>query len=90
MSWTCLIEYVNGEEIIWTLYKEKLQKTNQKQFRIEKCIRTKVINYMSKSLRKNCNYNYMSNEKVMIILSTVELIRKILLYKNELFCRIVH
>ena len=52
--------------------------------------KTKVINYMSKSLRKNCNYNYMSNEKVMIILSTVGLIRKILLYKNELFCRIVH
>ena len=46
--------------------------------------------YVEVSLRKNCNCNYMSNEKVMIILSTVGLIRKILLYKNELFSRIVY
>ena len=36
----------HGEEIIGTFYKKELQKTNQKQFRIEKDLRKKVINYM--------------------------------------------
>ena len=36
----------HGEEIIGTFYKKELQKTNQKQFRIEKDLRRKVINYM--------------------------------------------
>ena len=40
VSWTYLIEDINGEEIIATFSKEELQKSNQKEFRTEK-----VINY---------------------------------------------
>ena len=36
---------LNGEEVVGTFYKKELQKTNQKEFRIEKVIK-KVINYM--------------------------------------------
>ena len=36
-----------GEKIIRTFYEKELQKTNQKEFRIEKKLRRKVINYMS-------------------------------------------
>ena len=32
---------------IGTLYEEKLQNTNQQEFRIEKVTKEKVINYMS-------------------------------------------
>ena len=36
MPWTYSIENLNGEEIIGTFYEKGLQKTNQKEFRIEK------------------------------------------------------
>ena len=32
---------LNGEEIVWTFYENELQKTNQKEFRIEKVIKIK-------------------------------------------------
>ena len=38
---------MNGEEIIGIFYEKELQKTNQKEFRIEKYLKEKVINYMS-------------------------------------------
>ena len=46
VSWTYIINDLNGEEIIGTFYEKELQKTNQKEFRIEKVPRKKVINYM--------------------------------------------
>ena len=36
-----VINDLNGEEIIGTFYEKKLQKTNQKEFRIEKVIKKK-------------------------------------------------
>ena len=36
---TYVISDLNGEGIIGTLYKKELQKTNQKEFRIEKLIK---------------------------------------------------
>ena len=39
--WTYVNNDLNGEEIIGTLYEKKLQKTNQKEFRIEKVINKK-------------------------------------------------
>ena len=41
VSWTYVINDLNGEEIIGTFYEEGLQKTNQKEFRIEKVIKRK-------------------------------------------------
>ena len=39
--WTYVIYDLNGEEITRTFYKNELQKTNQKEFTIEKVIKRK-------------------------------------------------
>ena len=39
--WTYVINDFNGEEIIGTFYEKELQKTNQKEFRIEKVLKKK-------------------------------------------------
>ena len=41
VPWTYITNYLNGEEIIETFYEKDLQKTNQKDFRIEKVIKKK-------------------------------------------------
>ena len=41
IPWTYVINDLNGEEIIGTLYEKEVQKTNQEEFRIEKVIRRK-------------------------------------------------
>ena len=41
VPWTYVINDLNGEEIIGTIYEKELQKTNQQEFRIEKVIRRK-------------------------------------------------
>ena len=41
VSWTYVINDLNGEKIIGTFYEKELQKTNQKEFRIEKVLRKK-------------------------------------------------
>ena len=46
IPWTYVINDLNGEEIIGTFYKKELQKTNEKEFKIEKVLRKKVINHM--------------------------------------------
>ena len=38
VPWTYVINYLYGKEIIGTFYEKELQKTNQKEFRIEKVI----------------------------------------------------
>ena len=41
VPWTYVINDLNGEEIIDTFYEKELQKTNQKEFRIEKVLKKK-------------------------------------------------
>ena len=41
VPWTYVISDLNGEEITGTFYENELQKTNQKEFRIEKVIKRK-------------------------------------------------
>ena len=41
VPWPYVINDLNGEEIIGTFYEKELQKTNQKEFRIEKVIKRK-------------------------------------------------
>ena len=41
VPWTYVINDLNSEEIIGTFYEKELQKTNQKEFRIEKVIEKK-------------------------------------------------
>ena len=39
VPWTYVLNDLNGEEIIGTIYEKELQKTNQEEFRIEKVIK---------------------------------------------------
>ena len=41
LPWTYVINDINGEEIIGTFYGNELQKTDQKEFRIEKILKKK-------------------------------------------------
>ena len=41
VPWTYVISDLNGEEIVGSFYEKELQKTNRKEFRIEKVIKTK-------------------------------------------------
>ena len=41
VPWTYVISDLNGEEIMVSFYEKELQKTNQKEFRIEKVIKRK-------------------------------------------------
>ena len=41
VPWAYVINDLNGEEITWTFYEKELQKTNQKEFRIEEVIKRK-------------------------------------------------
>ena len=57
MPWTFVINDLNGEEIVGTLYANKLPKANQEEFRIEKVIKRKVD-----KLYVNCKgYNNLFN-----------------------------
>ena len=64
VPWACVFNDLNREEIIGIFYEKELQKTNQQEFRIEKKIKGKVINYMP-------------NGKVMMIHLIAGLIKKI-------------
>ena len=64
VPWIYVIIELNDEEMIGTFYEKELQKTNQQEFRIEKVIKEKVIDYMS-------------NGKVIIINFIAVLIKKI-------------
>ena len=46
VPWRYVITDLEGEEIVATFYEKDFQKTNQKEFRIEKVITRKAINYM--------------------------------------------
>ena len=41
VPWTCVISELNGEEIAGSFYEKELQRTDQKEFRIEKEIKRK-------------------------------------------------
>ena len=41
VTWTYVINDLNNEQIIGTFYENELQRTNQKEFRIEKVIKKK-------------------------------------------------
>ena len=64
VPWTYEISDLNGENILGSFYEKELQKTNLKEFRIEKVIKRKGY----------C----MSNGKDMITLLTVGLMKKFL------------
>ena len=58
IPWTYVISHLNGEEINGSFYEEELQKTNQKEFRIEKILKTKGNKLYVKW--KGCNNSFNS------------------------------
>ena len=66
VPWTYVISDLNGEKVIGSFYEKELQKTNQKEFRIEKVTKRKG------------NKFYMSNEMDITILLIAGLTKRIL------------
>ena len=57
VPWTYVISDLKGEEIVGTFYKKELQKTNQKEFRVEKVIkRITTIIVLTVGLIKKTQY----------------------------------
>ena len=66
VPWTYVINDLNGEEIVRTFHENELQKTNRKEFRIEKVIKRKGDKLYVKW--KGCNNSFNSwNDKKDIV-----------------------
>ena len=66
VSWTYVINDLNGEEITGTFYENELQKTNQKEFRIEKVIKRKGDKLYVKWKGYNNSFNSWINKNDII------------------------
>ena len=65
-SWTYVISDLNGEKIVGGFYEKELQKNNQKEFRIEKILKTKGNKLYVKWKGYNNSFNTWINEKDLI------------------------
>ena len=66
VPWTYIINDLNGEEIIGTFYEKELQKTNQKEFRIEKVIKRKGDKLYVKWKGYNNSFNSWIDKKDLV------------------------
>ena len=66
VPWTYVINDLNGEEIIGTFYEKELQKTNQKEFRIEKVIKRKGDKLYVKWKGYNNSFNSWIDKKDLV------------------------
>ena len=66
VPWTYVISDLNGEEIIGSFYEKKLQKTNQKEFRIEKVLKTKGNKLYVKWKGYKNSFNNWINKKSLV------------------------
>ena len=66
VSWAYVINDLNGEEITGTFYEKELQKTNQKEFRIEKVIKRKGDKLYVKWKDYDNSFNRWINEKGLV------------------------
>ena len=73
VSWTYVINDLNGEEIIGTFYEKELQKTNQKEFRMEKVLKKKGGKLYVKWKSYDNSFNSWIDKKRF----------SVILYKNE-------
>ena len=64
--WTYVINDLKGEEIIGKFYEKELQKTNQKEFRIEKVIKRKGDKLYVKWKGYNNSFNSWINKKDLV------------------------
>ena len=66
VPWTYVINDLNGEETIGSFYEKELQETSQKEFRIEKVIRTKGDKLYVKWKRYDSRFNSWVDEKDLV------------------------
>ena len=66
VPWTSAISDLNGEKITGSFYEKKLQKTNQKEFRIEKVLKRKGDKLYVKWKRYINSFNSWINKKNLI------------------------
>ena len=66
VPWTYIINNLNGEEIIGTFYQKELQKTNQKEFTIEKVIKRKGDKLYVKWKGYNNSFNSWIDKKDIV------------------------
>ena len=66
VPWTYVISDLNGEEIVGSFYEKELQKTNQKEFRIEKVIKRKKNKLYVKWKGYNNSFNSWIDKKDLI------------------------
>ena len=66
VPWTYVINDLNGEEIIGTFYEKELQKTDQKEFRIEKVLQEKGDNLYVKWKGYDNSFNSWINKKDLV------------------------
>ena len=66
VPWTYVINDLNVEEIIGIFYEKELQKTNQKEFRIEKVLKKKGNKLYVKSKGYNDSFNSWIDEKDLV------------------------
>ena len=57
IPWTYVISNLKGEGIVGRFYKKELQRTNQKEFRVEKVIKKKGDKLYVKSKGYNSSFN---------------------------------
>ena len=69
MPWTCIISDLNEQEIVRTFFQKELQKTNQKQFRIEKVIQRKGNKLYIKWKGYNSLFNSYIDKKGIVFIS---------------------
>ena len=66
VPWTYVISDLNGEEIVGSFHEKELQKTNQKEFRIEKVIKRKGNKLYVKWKGYNNSFNSWIDKKDLI------------------------
>ena len=66
VPWIYVITDFNGEEIVGSFHEKELQKTNQKEFRIEKVIKRKGDNLYVKWKGYNNSFNSWIDKKDLI------------------------
>ena len=66
LPWTYVISNLNGEKVLGSFYEKELQKTNQKEFRIEKVIKRKGKKLYVKWKGYNNSFNSWIDKKDLI------------------------
>ena len=66
VPWSYVISDLNEEEIVGTFYEKELQKTNQKEFRIDKVIKREGNTLSVKWKGYNKSFNSWINKKDLI------------------------